>query len=407
MDKTPITMGWNESGDKGGDKNPWGQKKRDQGPPNLDEILNKFIDKLVNFFKKGSSPSGNNAFDIQFLAIALISAFMLVYAILGVYIVAPAERAVITRFGKYVRSEGPGPHWLPLFIESKEILNVERQQTSTHKALMLTKDENLVFVEIAVHFRMGAAESDARDFLFNSVRPLDALRQAADSALRHVIGNYSLDDVLLGGPKVADETQKQLEEILKLYQVGLLVSSVEVQKNTVPNEVKDAFDDAIKAQEEKESLINKAQAYVSEVKPKAEGQAQRLREEAIAYKKEAVLNAQGNVARFNSILPKYLESPKIIQTRMYYDTMEQVLTQVNKVVVDMGNGNSTPMIYLPLDKWIDANKTAVTEETAKISVENSAKPTTHSSGYDPEELTDTEAANSNYSPKHRQIKGRN
>jgi len=370
---------------KKGPSNPnsWQRNnKPEQGPPDLDQVLKDLQKKLKGLFggnKPGSGSNrgndnrgwggrggastgggGNNttigrpdllsAMKPFWGLIALVLA--LGYVISGVYIVQPAERAVITRFGKYDRTEVPGLHWLPRLIDQEEKVNVERRETSRHQGAMLTKDENIVFVDIAVQYRIN----NAKDFLFNVARPIRTLGEATESALRQVIGQSDLDYVLtLGRASVASSIKSQLIDTVQNYGMGIEIYDVNMQPAKVPEEVRAAFDDVIKAREEHESLVYTAKAYANDILPKAQGKVDRMLEEANGYREEMRLIAEGAKQRFNLVLPEYQKAPQVTRTRLMLETMEQVFSNTNKVMIDNKDKGATPLLYLPVDKLIGAD----------------------------------------------------
>lgn len=259
----------------------------------------------------------------------------------------PAERSVVLRFGRYLETVGPGPHWIPQFIESQYKVNEQNIATYYYDAEMLTLDENIVSVAVAVQYRIA----DAQSYLFNVVNPVLSLQQATASALRQVLGNTTLDAVLTSGrEQVRSDVQMQLEKILGFYKTGILVTNVSLQPAKAPEAVKDAFDDAIKAQEDEQRYINQAQAYEKKVIPVAQGQAQRLLAAASAYEQQVVLKAQGDTRRFLAILPEYKKAPAVTRERLYLGTMEQLMSRSSKVLVDLDKSNN--LVYLPLDKLL-------------------------------------------------------
>ncbi len=347
-------------------ENPW-QRNRgsEQGPPDLDQLLKELQQKIKRLFGNGrgtgsgpnqSAPSQNGPADpitpdgmkkILSLGTLLV---LIGYLASGIYIVEPAERAVVTRFGRYVRTELPGLHWLPAFIENKVNVNVERRETTKHNGAMLTEDENIVYVDIAVQYRI----KDAKDYLFNVVNPIKTLSEATESALRQVIGQSKLDDVLTSGrASVATAIKKQLIDTMEGYGAGLEVFDVSMQPAKAPEEVRAAFDDVIKAREEHESLVYAAQAYANDILPKAHGQVERILQDAEGYREEMRLNAEGATQRFNLILPAYKKSPAVTTKRLYIESLEQVFSKTNKVIVDTQQ-NGSPLIYLPIDKLLSA-----------------------------------------------------
>ena len=350
MRRKRFPMIWNKPGGQDNGNNPWNRKNNDAGPPDLDKIFQQFLKKIQSFAGKSSGSSGSSqefpAYGIVFLCIVAV-----IYVISGIYIVEPPERAVIMRFGQYARTVGPGPHWLPPLIESREIVNVEQVATSDHNGLMLTRDGNIVSVGVAVQYRVGDKNEDVRSYLFNVVNPIRSLHQSAESALRQVVGQSTMDEVLtLKRAEIATAIKDQTIATIKNYNTGIWVLDVVMQFAKAPDEVRAAFDEVIKASADEERLVNQARAYENEILPKAKGIAERLKNEALAYKQEAILVAEGKVQRFNLVLPQYLKAPKVMQTRMYLDAIEQILSKTSKIVVDPGIGNS--MVYLPLDQLL-------------------------------------------------------
>ncbi|KTD74402.1 FtsH protease activity modulator HflK [Legionella tucsonensis] len=337
-------MGWNEP-DKG--KDPWKGKNQ---PPDLDEALKRVHDKLKKLFGGGGAkttnePSKKSNGGLVTLVVILI-AFIL-WVLSGIFIVDPAEQAVILRFGKYVETVGSGPHWIPRIISSKIIMNVDRVLDYSYSGQMLTRDENLVSVSLAVQYRIG----DLEDYLFNVANPEESLQQATSSALRQVVGTTTLDQMITEGREVwGNKVQDTLIKTLDLYKTGVLIVNVSPQPARAPESVQDAFDDAIKAQEDEKRFKEQAYAYAAKVVPIAEGRASRIQQEAEAYSKQVVLNAQGQVSEFLALLPQYTATPIVTAERMYLETMQQVLSKSTKIIVDSKTGN---LLYLPLDKLFE------------------------------------------------------
>lgn len=338
-------MGWNDPDkDKDKDKDPWSGKNQ---PPDLDEALKRFQDKLKKTFFGGSSQPGNetpSSGNGGMLAVMVALIVFILWAISGIFIVDPAEQAVILRFGKYVETVGPGPHWIPRIISSKIVQNVERVSDYSYSAQMLTKDENLVSVSLAVQYRIN----DLQAYLFNVSDPQESLQQATSSALRQVVGTTTLDQIITEGREAwGINVQDSLIKILEKYKTGIVIVNVSPQPARAPENVQDAFDDAIKAQEDEKRFKEQAFAYQARVVPIAEGGAKRLFEEAQAFAKQAVWRAKGEVAEFLALLPSFTQSPLVTSQRMYLDTMQQVLTKSSKIIVDGKAGN---LLYLPLEK---------------------------------------------------------
>lgn len=341
-------MGWNEP-EKG--KDPW--KGKDQ-PPDLDEAFKRIHEKFKKTFSGGTGKSNNTSSGGGVsLLVGLVALFILaIWALSGIFIVDPAEQAVILRFGKYVETVGPGPHWIPRIISSKIVLNVDRVMDHSYSAQMLTRDENLVSVAVAVQYRI----SDLQEYLFNVANPEESLQQATSSALRQVVGTTTLDQILTEGREVwGNSVQDTLIKTLSLYKTGIAIVNVSPQPARAPESVQDAFDDAIKAQEDEKRFKEQAYTYAAKVVPIAEGNASRIAQEAKAFSQQVVLKATGEVAEFLALLPQYIAAPKIISERMYLETMQKVLNKSSKIIIDAKSGN---LLYLPLDKLINSQSDA-------------------------------------------------
>ena len=335
-------MAWNEPGNNGKDRDPWGNNGKNQGPPDLDEMLRKVSRRFGGLFGGGKSGGDVGKFG---LSIALVVA-VVVWVVSGFYTIREAERGVVLRFGEYSHNVDPGLRWKPTFIDRVIPVDVESVRSLPASGFMLTQDENVVRVEMDVQYRVV----DPEQYLFSVTNADESLSQATDSALRYVVGHTRMDDVLTTGrEKVRQETWQVIDSIIEPYQMGLQIVDVNFLPARPPEEVKDAFDDAISAQEDEQRFIREAEAYAREVEPKARGQVKRLEQEAEAYKSQIVLKAKGEVARFNELLPQYQSAPELTRERIYLETMEELYQQANKVLVDMPAGNNS-MIYLPLDK---------------------------------------------------------
>lgn len=349
-------MAWNEPG--GGNRDPWGSGgggggPRNQGPPDLDEIVRKLQDRLSSVFggiKKPGAPGGGGGgggFQLGGRIIGIIAGVVFLgWLLTGIYIIDPAERGVIQRFGAYTQTTGPGPHWhLPWPIETVTVVNVDEISSFTHRASMLTADENIVDVELTVQSRI----QDAADFLFQDENPEKTLRDATETVVRKSIGGSKLDFILTEGRSaIATDIQNWVQSLMDEYKTGLLVTSVNMQPAKPPEQVKAAFDDAIKAREDKERLENKAEAYANEILPRARGEAARIVADSKAYRDQVIARAEGESSRFLSVLNEYSKAPGVTRERLYLETMEQVLGESNKVLLDVPNGNS--LMYLPLDQ---------------------------------------------------------
>ena len=341
-------MAWNEPGNNGKNNDPWKQGGRDQGPPDLDEVFRNFGKKLGGIFGGGKSTGGSSGGGASAALVLILIVAALVWAFSGFYTIKESERGVVLRFGQYHDEVGPGIHWKPTFIDNVLPVDVTSVRTLRSDGFMLTQDQNLVRVTFEIQYRVF----DARAYKFSVVDADSSLREATDAALRYVVGHSIMDDVLTKGREVIRQnTRTELEQIISPYAMGLELVDVNFRDARPPEEVRDAFDDAIKAQEDQERFVQEAQAYAREIEPRARGQVNRVMQEADAYKQQIVLKAQGEVARFEKLLPEYLAAPKVTRDRMYIETMEQVYSNTSKVLVDVKNGNN--IMYLPLDKMIN------------------------------------------------------
>ena len=358
-------MAWNQPGNNGQDRDPWGSSKpggnsegngnngnkggREQGPPDLDDIFRKLSKKLGGL-GGGKSSGGNSQGPRAPVGGRIVSiaaaAVVIIWAASGFYTIKEAERGVVTRFGQFSHIVEPGLNWKPTFVDEVTAVNVEAVRELAASGVMLTSDENVVRVEMNVQYRI----TDPRSYLFSVTSADDSLRQATDSALRGVIGKYTMDRILTEGRTVIrSDTQRDLEETIRPYNMGITLLDVNFQAARPPEEVKSAFDDAIAARENEQQYIREAEAYTNEVQPRANGQAQRILEEARAYRTRTILEAQGEVARFARILPEYKAAPEITRERLYIETMEKVLSHTRKVLVNDKGGN---LMVLPLDQML-------------------------------------------------------
>ncbi|MEJ2454967.1 MAG: FtsH protease activity modulator HflK [Candidatus Thiodiazotropha sp.] len=344
-------MAWNEPG---GGKDPWSGKGGDQGPPDLDEVVKKLQDKFGGLFGGGkssgegpSSTSGSSGPGSKTIYAAIV-VLLLGWLASGIYIVQPAERGVVLRFGAYSETTQPGPHWhIPFPIESVIRVDVDQISSFRHKAQMLTRDENIVDVELTIQSRI----QDAADFLFQDRDPRKTLKDATETAVRETIGKNDLDFILTQGRSaIADRIKQGAQGLVDSYKTGLVITSVNMQPAKPPEQVKSAFDDAIKAREDKERLENQAEAYANQVVPEARGQAARRLADANAYRDRVIAEAEGDVSRFLAILKEYKRAPEVTRERLYLDALETMLSQTSKVMLDTQSGNS--LMYLPLDQLI-------------------------------------------------------
>lgn len=340
-------MGWNDNNKK----DPWNGKN--DGPPDLDAALQSLIKKIKGQFgnkktKRGNNNRNNNKQQPSnpgMIGAGLFFSLAFVFWLLfGIFIVDPAEQAVILKFGRYVQTVGPGPHWIPRFIYSKIVLNVDKVSDYSYSAQMLTKDENLVSVSLVVQYRID----DLKEYFFNVADPIESLQQATSSALRQVVGMTTLDQIITEGREAwGASVQENLSEILHQYKTGIKVINVSPQPARAPENVQDAFDDAIKAQEDERRFKEQAYAYKASVIPIANGNANKMIQEAEAFSKQSVLRAQGDIAEFLAILPEFQRSPEVTAQRLYFETLQSVLSKSTKIIVDTKPGS---LVYVPLDK---------------------------------------------------------
>lgn len=338
-------MAWNESG--GGDKDPWGNRG-DQGPPDLDEAIRKLQGQLSGLFGGGKGATGGgggggiSAGAISLLLIVLAG----LYVFSGVYQVDEQERGVVFRFGKLMDQEvTPGLHWNPPLIDQVQLVNVTQVQSHSHQASMLTKDENIVDISLTVQWVIASAA----DYLINVRDPKKSLDQATESALRHVAGSSTMDQVITDGREaIAIEVQERLRSYLKSYGTGIDITKVNIDRSAPPVQVQDAFNDVQKAKEDQQKFINQATAYSQQVVPEARGKAQRQLEEAQAYRDRVIARSEGEAERFEKLLNEYSLAEQVTRDRLYIDALENVFKNASKVMVDVEGGNN--MMYLPLDK---------------------------------------------------------
>jgi len=346
-------MAWNEPGGSG-NKDPWGDRNNQSGPPDLDEVIKKISNKISGMFgggKSGGNGVGGGSGAGASIPFSLIGGIVaVIWFLSGIYIVEEGKQGVILQFGAFSEITDPGPHWYPRFIQTVDIVDVEGSRSinlgrKASEALMLTQDENIVDVKFTIQYKV----KNPKDFLLNVRDPDTTLVQATESAMREIVGKNKMDFVLKEGrPEVAARTERLIQEILDGYQTGILVTNLNMQDAQPPEQVQGAFDDVIKAREDRETKINEAEAYSNDILPKARGKSARLVEEATAYRDQVIARASGETNRFKKILKEYERAPKVTRERLYLESMESVLGQSNKVMIDVKKGNS--MIYLPLDK---------------------------------------------------------
>ncbi|MCB5362945.1 FtsH protease activity modulator HflK [Pusillimonas sp. CC-YST705] len=361
--------GWGKNGGKNDSEPPRRPAGNRPGSPDLDEVWRDFNNRLGNVFGRGgrggngqggggggaSLPKGSpKMFVVGLLVLVLL------WLASGFLIVQEGQVAVVTRFGKYVKTLTPGLQWrMPYPIEADQVVNIAQLRTFEvgyrgsvrnkvlPESLMLTTDENIVDVQFVVQYRLNP--EGAPDYLFKTVHPDESVRQAVDTAMREVVGQQPMDSVLYSGrTEIAARVLRSAQQILDRYKTGIQISTVAIQNVQPPEQVQAAFDDAVKAGQDRERLINEGNAYASRVLPETQGQVARMLQEAEGYRAKVVGDAQGDTARFLSVEGEYVKAPEVTGDRMYLDTMHSVLQRSGKVLLDTAEGNN--MLYLPLDK---------------------------------------------------------
>jgi modulator of FtsH protease HflK len=359
-------------------RGPRGQGPSGGGPPDLDEMWRAFNRRLSDLFgRRGGGNGGTpppeppSARAFGGGAGVLIALVIAVWLASGFYIVDASQRAVVLTFGKYSEQTDPGLRWrMPWPIQSSELVNVSQVRTLEvgyrnnvsskvpRESLMLTDDENIVDLQFAVQYTV----SDAKSFLFNTRRPDEIAMRAAESAMREVIGKSKMDGILYESrEEIAIKARKLMQEILDRYGTGISVSSVTIQAAQPPEQVQAAFDDAVKANQDRARQVNEGQAYANNVIPRARGSAARLLQEAQGYKQRVIANAEGEASRFKQVLAEYAKAPAVTRERLYLDTMQDVLSSTSKIILDYkGSGN---LLYLPLDKLMQKSAASTPSES--------------------------------------------
>ena len=366
-------MAWNEPGGNGSKdpKDPWGNN---QGPPDLDEAFRKFKDKFSG--KNGSGGNGGNssggqspqmpAFSAK-IAGVVVAVLAVLYVASGFYTVDAQEQAVVLRFGKYHEARGAGLHFNPPLVDTVLKLNITKQRSQRFKESMLTEDENIVDISLSVQYTI----TDAKAFLLRNRDPEGSLKHAAESALRHVVGSAELHQVLTEGRKaISIDVQTRLQNYLNVYQTGIQVTTVNIEDAQPPAEVQAAFDDVIRAREDEQRVKNEAETYRNGIIPEARGHAARQIEEANAYKEQIVAQSEGEAQRFEKLLTEYEKAPVVTRQRLYIDTLQAVMSNTSKVMVDVDGGN---IMYLPLDKLMQQSGATPESGNSSFSYSNDSK----------------------------------
>ena len=350
-------------GRQGGNRGPGGGN---QGPPDLDELWRNFNRRLSDLFgRKGGGDGGRPSEPPSAKALGggagVIAALVLaVWLASGFYIVVEGQRGVVLTFGKFSEETNPGLRWrMPWPIQTNETVNLSQVRTLEigyrnsvktkvlKESLMLTDDENIVDLQFAVQYTVR----DSRDYLFSNKRPDETAQQAAETAMREIIGRSKMDAILYESrEEIQIRSQQLMQQVLDRYKTGIQVSRVTIQNAQPPEQVQAAFDDAVKAGQDRERQKNEGQAYANDVIPKARGTSARLGEEANGYKQRVIASADGDASRFKQVLTEYAKAPAVTRERIYIETMQQVFSSTSKVMLDYKGGGN--LLYLPLDKLL-------------------------------------------------------
>ena len=337
-------MSWNEPNGGNGPRDPWGGK--DQGPPDLDEALRKLQAQLNGLFgRRSGGSSGGSAKGVGGLAGIVVIVALTIWGLLGLTQIGEQERAVVLRLGEYNKTAQPGLFWYPRGIDTLTRVNITQVRSAQFRETMLTQDENIVDVSMSVQYVIN----DPKNFVLEVRDPERSLQHAAQSALRHVVGDGTMALVLTEGrAEIAVKVRERLQLYLRNYTTGINVQKVNIDDASPPTQVQEAFDDVIKAREDEERVKNEAESYANGIVPEARGRAQRIEEEAEAYRQQVIAKATGEAQRFDQLLDEYSKAPRVTRERLYLDALESVLSKTNKVMVDVEGGNN--VMYLPLDK---------------------------------------------------------
>ena len=357
-------MAWNEPGNNGNDNDPWGGGRRggDQGPPDIDQVI-KDLTKRFNGLFGGKRPSSGGPSGGQpksnisgGLLAGILAVGAVAWGFMGIYIVDEAERGVVLRFGEVLDATvQPGLAWNPPIVDEVSLVNVSELNAKTYEnRAMLTTDENIIDIEVTVQYRI----EDPVKYVIAVENPERSLDNAAESAIRHVVGGNTMEQILTTGrDRVAADVEDRLQDYMNVYNTGIFVSQVNVVDAQPPDGVRAAFDDVIRAREDEQRAQNQAQQYANRVIPEARGQAQRQMEEANAYKEEVIAKAEGDASRFNQLLAEYAKAPAVTRQRMYIDSLQDVMTASSKIMIDVEGGNN--MLYVPLDKILEQNNSTL------------------------------------------------
>jgi len=337
--------------DNQNNQDPWGRKNQED--ISFDDLIKKFSALFGKQGEGSNGSSGNSGFNFPTKKTFIYALFglLVLYTSMCVYQLDSPERAVILRFGEYHEETGEGLNFMLAGVDEKYVENVALTRRYSQTANMLTKDENLVDVTVSIQYRI----KNLKDFVLNVKDPENSLREASESSLRHVVGDNTLEETLTTGREIiAQDVSSRLQSYLDLYQTGLIVQQVNIEKTDPPSAVKASFDDVVAAREDKVKLQNVAERYGLSIVPEARGRAYARIQAAEAYKEEVVANAEGEASRFDKLLTEYKKAPKVTRDRLYLDAMQTLYSNSTKVMVDVEGGNN--LMYLPLDKILEQNK---------------------------------------------------
>ena len=393
---------------------------RRDGPPDLEELWRDLNRRLGGLFGQGKGPRGpqrpnpnggsppstpSNGRSARIGLGVVAVAVVLIWLASGIFIVQEGQAGLILQFGKYKTTTGAGINWrLPYPFQSHEVVNISGVRTVEvgytgsvrtkvpRESLMLTDDENIIDIQLAVQYRL----KDATEFLFNNRRPEDTVKQATETAVREVVGRSKMDYVLYEGrEQVAIQVAALAQQILERYQTGILITSVTMQNAQPPEQVQAAFDDAVKAGQDRERAKNEGQAYANDVIPRARGAASRLLQESEGYKQKVVAQAQGDASRFGQVVAEYAKAPVVTRKRMYLDTMQDIFTNTSKIMIDAKSGGN--LLYLPLDKLLQQ---AATQDAARTAAANASAAASAALGQAP--VAATPAVGAEVDPRSRE-----
>ena len=366
-------MAWNEPDNDDRKDDPWGNRPggKDQGPPDIEELVNSFIRKITGIFGGGKGGDGGNDGKEAIsggLVVGVIIVLGIIWMGAGFYTVDEQERGVVLRFG--VAQEAvvfPGLHWNPPLIDEVHLINVTRVYSRDFSNTMLTEDDNIIDITMSVQYVI----TDARKNFLEVEDPEISLQHAAESAIRHVVGSSTMDNAITTGrDQIAQDTMIRLQDYLDLYGTGITVRQVNIEQSLPPQQVREAFDDVIKAREDNQSYQNDARAYANTVVPQSRGNALRQLADANGYKEQVTAQAEGEAQRFEQLLVEYQKAPEVTRERLYIDALQTVMTNASKVMIDVdGSGNN--MMVLPLDQIIQSGRQRIPEVSG--SFENSGE----------------------------------